>query len=638
MYCKTLLFLWGCLSMKKYFCQISCFVITLIIFLSSFTLVQADESPINISPDKIEEFYEKTVKKTFDESKSVGGVFIVVKGDKIVFKKGYGYENLESKRKVTTDETLFRIGSITKTFTAAAAVQLKEKGTLDFNEDITKYLKETKIENKFKTPITMEHIFTHRSGLDTSENIFLFKELNDKKWTKEYMRNLKFIVKSEPGTVCSYNNYALGLAGVLIEDISGIPYDEYLKENIFKPLGMNNSYARINKSKIDNLAKEYSYEDGKYKPLHLYEPSIPPAGNIVTTGEDMAKYMMTFLNGGSLNGKSILSKQSTEDMFKTHFTVHESLDGMGTGFYEETINENKFNGHGGATLLTYSQMILDPKNKVGIFYSTTSGMSEAVYDIYDIKNHFVSEFYPKKDKSTQTIANPKTVVNGIEGYYVSEVMRNENGIEKLISLFMNTYVKQLENGDIVVDNAIYKSMGNNIYKNMESNGTIYVDIKNNSTYLYGSNSRGSFRKVNSISHYLQLGVVISLIVLFIASIISLIVSKFTKRKIDINLVNLMKTSILLSVICAATVFVFIMMLNPMTCYGTTKTILLGVYNFLSWVVVLTIAYTTFKSIKAVLVENKKMYVKILISLICFVLISLGYIMIYNNMLSFTRGI
>lgn len=625
--------------MKKLASKILCLIMTFMIFSSSITLVHADENPVNISSEKIEEFYEKTVKKVFDESKSVGGVFIVVQGDKILFKKGYGYENLESKKAVTTDETLFRIGSLTKTFTATAAVQLKEKAMIDFNEDITKYLKDTKIKNKFKTPIIMEHILTHRSGLDTNELIFLITELNDKKWIKETMGNLKFIVKSEPGTVCSYNNYALALAGIMIEDITGTPYDEYIKENIFNPLGMKNSFVRINNSKIDNLTKEYSYEAGEYKPFRLYEYSMPSTGSILSTGEDMSKYMMAFLNSGSLNGKSILNKESTENMLKTHFTVNESFDGMNYGFYEKTIDGNKFIEHTGATLFTHSDMILDPKNKLGIFYSTTNGMAEAMSDIYDIKNHFVTEFYPKKDKSMETITNSKKVVNDIDGYYSFERNRNVNGFEKLLSLFSIYYCKQLENGDIVVNNETYKNIGNNIYKNNEHNKTLYIEKKNNNTYMYlNSHSNNSLTKLDSLSLNIQWVAVISLLILFIVSIIIFIISKLIKRKIDKDLVYMMKTSMVLSIIFVSAIFIFFKIINPITCYGTTKTILLGLYNFLSWAAVLIIAYTIFRALKAIFRKKKKIYTKILISLICFVHIFLVYFIINNNMLSFVRGI
>lgn len=406
--------------------------------LSCFSVcVSANGHKVDVTSDQVEAFYQEIVDKSFEELRSIGGIFLVVQGDNIICNKAYGYETIQKEHAVQTNQSLFRVGSTSKTFTAVAALQLKERGLLDFNQDITNYLKDTPIKNKFNTPVTMQQLLTHRSGLDTSELMFILNVPKKENTAKKFREDLKFIVKSKPGTVCSYNNYGFALAGIVVEDVSGYPYDEYLRKHIFEPLGMNHSMVNVEETN-PHMTKEYTYEKGQFIPISSYDLAVPPAGGIVSTGEDMANYMIALLNEGKLNGKQILKKFSIDELLQTQFRVHSEFDGICTGFYENTILGNKFVAHNGATLGTATQILLDPEHKIGVFYSTNFAVNQEDPEFVKramnrINEGFVSSFYKNNSKGipSQSFHNEQGN-NTLQGYYLSERGRNENGIEKPI--------------------------------------------------------------------------------------------------------------------------------------------------------------------------------------------------------------
>lgn len=297
----------------------------------------------------------------------------IVKDGKLAISKGYGFADIEKKIPVAGNDTLFRPGSISKLFTWTAVMQQVEAGNLDLNADVNTYLKTFHIPNTYDEPITLTHILTHTSGFEEGALGYLISYDPDslvplRESLAKYMpRRI-----NKPGAYSAYSNYATTLAGLIVENVSGIPFNQYIKQNIFDPLRMTkSSFEEPLPNELKPLmAKGYKRKAGIYKeePFEIIG-SFGPAGSLSSTASDMAKFMMAFLNGGRLNGHQILKPETTELMLSRLFVTDERLATMAHGFYEEFINGHRLVGHGGDTTLFHSNLLIDQSENLGIYVS-----------------------------------------------------------------------------------------------------------------------------------------------------------------------------------------------------------------------------------------------------------------------------
>ena len=187
----------------------------------------------------VEAFLDGLVPLQLKQADIAGATISVVKDGKLLFAKGYGYADVANKKPVSAQETLFRPGSISKLFTWTAIMQLYEQGKLDLDRDINEYL-DYKIPDAFGKPITLKNVMTHTPGFE--------EQVKDLITQNSGAPNLGQYLKTHipariypPGTVPAYSNYATAVAGYIVERVSGRPFDEYVAENIFKPLNMTHS-------------------------------------------------------------------------------------------------------------------------------------------------------------------------------------------------------------------------------------------------------------------------------------------------------------------------------------------------------------------------------------------------------------
>ena len=187
----------------------------------------------------VESFMDGIVPLQLKQSDIAGATVSVVKDGKLLFAKGYGYADVQNKKPVSAQETLFRPGSISKLFTWTAIMQLYEQGKLDLDRDINDYL-DFKIPDAFGKPITLKNVLTHTPGFE--------EQIKDLFTTDQTAPNLGQYLKTHipgriypPGTVPAYSNYATAIAGYIVERVSGRPFEQYVAENIMQPLKMTHS-------------------------------------------------------------------------------------------------------------------------------------------------------------------------------------------------------------------------------------------------------------------------------------------------------------------------------------------------------------------------------------------------------------
>ena len=309
-------------------------------------------------------------------SRVPGAVVVIVKDGVPLLEKGYGVADWTKQTPVDPRTTLFRPGSISKLFTYTAVMQLVEQGKLDLDADINRYLDFT-IPARDGKPLTLRHIMTHTTGFeDTYRDMLVFDgrpaELGP--WLKKHLPPRRV----EPGTTPDYSNYAVSLAGYIVQRVSGTPLDAYLDQHVFVPLGMRHSTFRqpVPATWQVNLATEYLSRD---EVGHGFESiNASPAAALSTTGDDMSRFMLAYLQGGQLGEARILKPQTVSLMFNTVTRALPDLNGMGLGFFQQNINGHRVLAHDGDTLYSHSDLTLFVDDHIGIFLSMNANGTDGL--------------------------------------------------------------------------------------------------------------------------------------------------------------------------------------------------------------------------------------------------------------------
>ena len=295
-------------------------------------------------------------------------VVVVVKDGQILLSRGYGYADIAANKKVDPATTLFRPGSISKTFLWTAVMQLVEQGKLNLDADVNQYLDFT-IAPRDGKPITMRDLMTHTPGFEeTLKNLFSHDDqlpMSNEAWLKEWVPERVFA----PSEVSAYSNYGAALAGYIVQRVSGQPFDEYIEQHIYQPLGMQHATFRqpLPANLRGDMAKSYASASTPPKSFEMVVSD--PAGGMSVSGEDMARFMIAHLQNGTYNNVQILRPETAEAMHDfTHYSVP-GLMPMALGFYHMDRNGQTIIGHGGDTELFHSGMMLFLQQNVGIFVS-----------------------------------------------------------------------------------------------------------------------------------------------------------------------------------------------------------------------------------------------------------------------------
>ncbi|UWZ86630.1 serine hydrolase [Occallatibacter riparius] len=232
------------------------------------------------------------------------GTVLIAKGDKILLRKGYGLANYQGKVP-NAPETVFRIGSITKMFTAFGILQLEEKGKLSVNDPVVKYVPEIPAA---WSAITIHQLLCHKSGIPDFVNAKAYGAFNQPHAVENAIREYadKPLVNA-PGATLRYSNSGYVLLGRVIEKVSGKPYDEYITENILKPAGMTHTGMDPTREPKANLANGYRWDGEEVVNAPFSQPDYSPAGGLMSTVDDMYRFDRA-LKAGTLFSKAIMEK------------------------------------------------------------------------------------------------------------------------------------------------------------------------------------------------------------------------------------------------------------------------------------------------------------------------------------------
>lgn len=326
-----------------------------------------------------------------------GAVVVVVQGGQPLVSKGYGYADLKTLRPVDPATTLFRPGSVSKLFTWTAVMQQVEAGKLDLDRDVNDYL-DFKIPVRDGKPITLRHIMTHTAGFEESIRYLISNNPEAVMPLQEYVRTALPEQVFAPGTTPAYSNYATALAGYIVERVSGMSFDDYVEQRIFRPLGMNHSTFRqpLPQRFQPFMSSGYGAVNEPAKPFEIVIPG--PAGSLSSSGADMGKFMIAHL----ADGGPLLRPETTRMMHDFRAPGLGPLNRMALGFYEQWANGHRAIGHGGDTGLFHSYLWLFPDRDVGLYISMNSGGKEGASQAIRsaLFTQFTDRYLPRTERLT----------------------------------------------------------------------------------------------------------------------------------------------------------------------------------------------------------------------------------------------
>jgi CubicO group peptidase (beta-lactamase class C family) len=313
---------------------------------------------------------------------AIGLSVAVIKNNELFFNKSYGLKNKAESQDLDQND-IFRIASISKSFSATAIMQLVEQSKCHLDDDCSDLIgfkvRNPKFPNK---KITLRMLLSHTSSINDKNGYFDLDVINPTKsdqYTSSYSPN-------EPGTTYDYCNLNFNMVGAVIERLSGQRFDQYIKEHIIKPLQLYAGYCvdSLDKNKFvtlyeyDTAKHEFSAQPSAYNPrsveiknysLGHSTPIFSPTGGMKISAVDLARYMGMHMNyGKGLNGKQIIKKQSSKIM-QIPITADEGY-GLALRSVNTLIPNKVLIGHTGSAYGLYSAMFFDPKEKFGIVVIT----------------------------------------------------------------------------------------------------------------------------------------------------------------------------------------------------------------------------------------------------------------------------
>ncbi|MBD2843781.1 serine hydrolase [Paenibacillus sp. IB182496] len=262
-----------------------------------------------------------------------GASVAIIKDGEVLAESGYGLADAEQEAAVDPQETLFRVASVSKTFTAVAIMQLVEQGLIELGGDIRDYLPELEFDNTTGMPVTVADLLLHLSGLEVRDPkpTDLHPDLDRVVEIEDVVMSRMPDVVREPGSAYMYDNFGYQMLGLIVQEVSGERFEDYVQTHIFEPLGMDSSTFVLTDQALEQLATGY---DPAGNPLEPYAvtPTVMPEGGMLSTAGDMTRFMLAFLGEGELDGQRVLSEASVREMEQYRAYVHELLPDTTYGF------------------------------------------------------------------------------------------------------------------------------------------------------------------------------------------------------------------------------------------------------------------------------------------------------------------
>lgn len=349
----------------------------------------------------LEAFVDGVVGVYMSQQEIAGAQVAIVRDGETLLVKGYGIDSVEPRRAVNPNESLFRIGSISKTFTWLSMMQLVERGRLKLEDPINAHLPDELDvpDDGFEQPIRIIDLMNHTAGFeDILQGLFVAENASPLPLAEQLRQRRPQRVR-EPGKLMAYSNYSTALAGAIVAHVSGMEYESYVEQNILTPLGLAHTTFREHYAPTEGLPQPMSAElaahmsqniearAGRWEALpHEHIVSMAPAGAAVSTAADMARYMLALLDPHRLEAAGVLKADTFAQLREPSFQGAPGMPAMHHGFFNTPLGVSERLGfdnlsHSGATLHFRSFLVVIPdtsdedgtgQGTLGVFVSTNS--------------------------------------------------------------------------------------------------------------------------------------------------------------------------------------------------------------------------------------------------------------------------
>jgi CubicO group peptidase (beta-lactamase class C family) len=395
-----------------------------------------------------------SVRRILNRWPAVGFALGVVRDRRLEFFHGHGLADIASGTPVTED-TVFRIASITKTFTAIAAMQLWERGFVDFDAPANDYLRAFKLipARADYRPATVRHLLTHTagvpqvanlshalrhlSGITAGESVALGERMPT---LAEYYRGALRLV-AEPGTRFTYSDHSFATLGQVVEDVSGQPLGRYFREHIFEPLGMADTDLLRSERVKSRLATGYSLGSGGPKAVTDREWVAAAASSIYSTPRDTARYLAALLGGGANEHGRVLEPATLASMFEPHYRTDARVPGMGLGFFRINLGGHLAVEHQGLLPGFNSQIFVAPDDGVGVM-AFTNGAGGAMFWLAPETGRLLGRLIGVPDVSIRTdVPQHPEVWGNICGWYPVSAQLTDTQARGMFGLGVEVFVR-----------------------------------------------------------------------------------------------------------------------------------------------------------------------------------------------------
>ncbi|MCA0365425.1 MAG: beta-lactamase family protein [Bacteroidetes bacterium] len=307
----------------------------LLIFLLTLFMVSQ-----KVSAQALKKRIDKIILSEIKDKNGPGGVFMVAKNGKPIYKKAFGKANIELDVDLKT-ENVFQLGSMTKQFTAIAILMLEEQGKVNTKDSISKYIPDYPNGNT----LTIHHLLTHTSGIKDFTKMKSLKEIAQKEMTPKMMVDFfkNEPVDFAPGEKFDYNNSGYVVLGYIIELVSGETYEDFVGKYIFQKLGMSQSRYATDRQIILNRAYGYQKKESGYVNKTIINFSVPySSGALMSTLDDMLKWQT------ALNNDVLLKSENSKKAFTRYSLNNNQEITYGYGWHLRDINGVPTREHGGS--------------------------------------------------------------------------------------------------------------------------------------------------------------------------------------------------------------------------------------------------------------------------------------------------
>jgi CubicO group peptidase (beta-lactamase class C family)/D-alanyl-D-alanine dipeptidase len=332
--------------------------------------------PGNYAP--VAEALSKFIQHEMGDKKLPAFSMALVDDQQIVWAQGFGYGDPD-KKIPASPETVYRIGSVSKLFTDIGVMQLVERGELDLDAPIQKYLPDFQPHNPFHKDITLRQLMSHRAGLLREPPVGNYFDPSELSLSAMVHSLNDTTLVYPPETHTKYSNAGVATVGYVLEKHSGQPFATYLRHAVLEPMGLRSSAFQPEPQLMAHLAKAYMWSyDGLQFQAPTFELGMAPAGCMYSTVLDLSRFLSVLFNHGQGPSGRVLQAATLEKMWTPQFAKPDEKSGFGIGFYVSQLDGHRLVEHGGAIYGFATHLAALPDDKLGVAAVTTMDSSNAV--------------------------------------------------------------------------------------------------------------------------------------------------------------------------------------------------------------------------------------------------------------------